>query len=69
METHYDLSSKVAVVTGGGKGINVNVGAGVTRTHFSQPLWGNTDLAERIVSAITKGRIAESGEIVGAVLF
>jgi NAD(P)-dependent dehydrogenase (short-subunit alcohol dehydrogenase family) len=50
--------------------INVNaVGPGVTRTHFSQPLWGNPDLAERIVSAIPKGRIAEPEEIVGAVLF
>ena len=35
----------------------------------SQPLWGNPDLAERIVSAIPKGRIAEPEEIVGAVLF
>jgi NAD(P)-dependent dehydrogenase (short-subunit alcohol dehydrogenase family) len=45
------------------------VGPGVTRTHFSQPLWGNPDLAERIVSAIPKGRITEPEEIVGAVLF
>ena len=36
---------------------------------FSQPLWGNLDLAERIVSAIPKGRIAEPEEIVGVVLF
>jgi NAD(P)-dependent dehydrogenase (short-subunit alcohol dehydrogenase family) len=50
--------------------INVNaVGPGLTRTHFSQPLWGNPNLAERIVSAIPKGRIAEPEEIVGAVLF
>jgi gluconate 5-dehydrogenase len=45
------------------------VGLGVTRTHFSRPLWGNSDLAERIVSAIPKGRMAEPEEIVGAVLF
>jgi NAD(P)-dependent dehydrogenase (short-subunit alcohol dehydrogenase family) len=44
-------------------------GPGVTRTHFSRPLWGNSDLAERIVSAIPKGRMAEPEEIVGAVLF
>jgi 2-deoxy-D-gluconate 3-dehydrogenase len=50
--------------------INVNaVGPGVTRTPFSQPLWGNPDLAKRTVSAIPKGRIAEPGEIVGTVLF
>jgi NAD(P)-dependent dehydrogenase (short-subunit alcohol dehydrogenase family) len=42
--------------------INVNaVGPGVTRTPFSQPLWGNPDLAKRTVSAIPKGRIAEPG--------
>jgi len=50
--------------------INVNaVGPGVTRTDFSRPLWGNPDLAERIVSMIPKGRIAEPEDIVGAVLF
>jgi len=50
--------------------INVNaVGPGVTRTDFSRPLWGNPDLAERIVSTIPKGRIAEPEDIVGAVLF
>ena len=41
------------------------VGPGLTRTHFSQPLWGSPDLAERIVSAIPKGRIAEPEEIEG----
>jgi NAD(P)-dependent dehydrogenase (short-subunit alcohol dehydrogenase family) len=45
------------------------VGPGVTRTHFSQPLWGNPDLAKRVVRLIPKGRIAEPKEIVGAVLF
>jgi NAD(P)-dependent dehydrogenase (short-subunit alcohol dehydrogenase family) len=50
--------------------INVNaVGPGVTRTDFSQPLWGNPDLAKRVVRLIPKGRIAEPEEIVGAVLF
>ncbi len=50
--------------------INVNaVGPGVTRTDFSKPLWGHPDLAESIVRAIPKGRIAEPEEIVGAVLF
>jgi NAD(P)-dependent dehydrogenase (short-subunit alcohol dehydrogenase family) len=46
------------------------VGLGVPQTYsFSRPLWGNSDLAERIVSAIPKGRMAEPEEIVGAVLF
>ena len=46
------------------------IGLGVPQTYcFSQPPWGNPDLAERIVSAIPKGCIAEPEEIVGAVLF
>ena len=46
------------------------VGLGVPQTYcFSRPLWGNSDLAERIVSAIPKGHIAEPEDIVGAVLF
>jgi NAD(P)-dependent dehydrogenase (short-subunit alcohol dehydrogenase family) len=46
------------------------VGLGVPQTYsFSLPLWGNSDLAERIVSAIPKGRMAEPEEILGAVLF
>ncbi len=45
------------------------VGSGVPRAQFTKPLWGHPDLAERIVSAIPKGRIAEPEEIVGAVLF
>ena len=56
---------------GSGQGLgHCAVGLGVPQTYcFSQPLWGNPDLAERIVSAIPKGRIAEPEEIVGAVLF
>ena len=56
---------------GSGQGLgHCAVGLRVPRTYcFSQPLWGNPDLAERIVSAIPKGRIAEPEEITGAVLF
>jgi NAD(P)-dependent dehydrogenase (short-subunit alcohol dehydrogenase family) len=68
--TAPSTSSGQALRRGSGQGSGHRaVGPGVTRTYFSQPLWGNPDLAERIVSAIPKGRIAEPEEIVGAVLF
>jgi NAD(P)-dependent dehydrogenase (short-subunit alcohol dehydrogenase family) len=61
-------SSTLRRASGQGSGHRA-VGPGHSRTHFSRPLWGNSDLAERIVSAIPKGRMAEPEEIVGAVLF
>ena len=51
-------------------GINVNaVGPGLTRTEFSRPIWDHTERANRYLSAVPKGRVAEPEEIVGAVLF
>jgi len=50
--------------------VNVNaVGPGLTKTAFSQPIWGNPDVEKMIASRIPKGRLAEPEEIVGAVLF
>jgi len=50
--------------------ISVNaVGPGLTRTHFSQPIWSNPELERQIVMRIPKGRLAEPRDIVGAVLF
>ncbi|HUW95156.1 MAG TPA: glucose 1-dehydrogenase [Anaerolineae bacterium] len=50
--------------------INVNaVGPGLTRTEFSRPIWGNEVRAEKYLSAVPRGRVAEPDEIVGAVLF
>jgi hypothetical protein len=68
---NINVNPSTTLRRGSGQGLGHGAaGLGVPQTYcFSQPLWGNTDLAERIVSAITKGRIAESGEIVGAVLF
>jgi NAD(P)-dependent dehydrogenase (short-subunit alcohol dehydrogenase family) len=67
---HINVNPSTTLRRGSGQGSGHRaVGPGVTRTHFSQPLWGNPDLAERIVSAIPKGRMAEPEEIVGAVLF
>jgi len=50
--------------------ISVNaVGPGLTRTHFSQPIWSNPEVERQIVMRIPKGRLAEPDDIVGAVLF
>jgi NAD(P)-dependent dehydrogenase (short-subunit alcohol dehydrogenase family) len=50
--------------------INVNaVGPGLTKTHFSQPIWSNPEVENQIAGRIPKGRLAEPNEIVGAVLF
>jgi NAD(P)-dependent dehydrogenase (short-subunit alcohol dehydrogenase family) len=50
--------------------IRVNaVGPGVTRTHFSQPIWSNPELERELANRIPMGRIAEPADITGAVLF
>jgi dehydrogenase/reductase SDR family member 4 len=45
------------------------VGPGMTRTHFSQPIWANPEIERQLVSRIPMGRLAETDDIVGAVLF
>lgn len=45
------------------------VGPGLTRTHFSQPIWANPEIERQLVSRIPQGRLAEPDDIVGAVLF
>ena len=45
------------------------VGPGMTRTHFSQPIWANPEIEQQLVSRIPLGRIGEPEDIVGAVLF
>jgi len=50
--------------------INVNaVAPGMVRTRFSQPIWSDESLLKEIVRTIPMGRIAETGDVVGAVLF
>ena len=50
--------------------INVNaVGPGLTRTEFSRPIWDDEVRAEKYLTAVPRGRVAEPDEIVGAVLF
>jgi len=45
------------------------VGPGMTRTHFSQPIWANPELERQLVARMPLGRLAEPEDIVGAVLF
>jgi NAD(P)-dependent dehydrogenase (short-subunit alcohol dehydrogenase family) len=45
------------------------VGPGMTRTHFSQPIWANPEMERQLVSRIPQGRLGEPDDIVGAVLF
>ncbi len=50
--------------------VNVNaVGPGLTKTGFSQPLWGNPKTEKMLISRVPKGHLAEPEEIVGTVLF
>ncbi len=45
------------------------VGPGMTRTHFSQPIWANPELERQLTARIPQGKLAEPEDIVGAVLF
>ncbi|MBN2122980.1 MAG: SDR family oxidoreductase [Deltaproteobacteria bacterium] len=50
--------------------INVNaVAPGMLKTRFSQPFWSNEDLLKDYLKGVPLGRIAETGDVVGAVLF
>jgi NAD(P)-dependent dehydrogenase (short-subunit alcohol dehydrogenase family) len=50
--------------------INVNaVAPGMVRTQFSQPFWKDENLLKELTKTIPMGRIAETGDVVGAVLF
>jgi len=41
----------------------------VVRTQFSQPFWSSESLLQEILRTIPAGRIAEPGDVAGAVLF
>jgi NAD(P)-dependent dehydrogenase (short-subunit alcohol dehydrogenase family) len=50
--------------------IRVNaIAPGLTKTRFSQALWGNPDIAQAVVARTPLGRVAEAEEMVGAVIF
>ena len=65
-----EMLTKVLAVELAVDRINVNaVAPGVVKTKFSQPFWSNESLLKELVNAIPMGRIAETGDVVGAVLF
>ena len=41
----------------------------MVKTQFSEPFWGNDALLKEITKTIPMGRIAETDDVVGAVLF
>ena len=65
-----EMLTKVLAVELSQDSINVNaVAPCVVRTQFSQPFWSNESLLREIASTIPMGRIAETDDVVGAVLF
>jgi 2-deoxy-D-gluconate 3-dehydrogenase len=65
-----EMLTKVLAVELAKDHINVNaVAPSVVKTRFSQPFWSNEDLLNEIVKTIPMGRIAETGDVVGVVLF
>jgi len=65
-----EMLTRVLAVELAKEHINVNaVAPGMVRTQFSQPFWSNEGLLKEVVGAIPMGRIAETGDIVGAVMF
>jgi len=65
-----EMLTRVLAVELAPEHINVNaVAPGMVRTRFSQPLWSDEGLLKEILRTIPMGRIAETGDVVGAVLF
>jgi NAD(P)-dependent dehydrogenase (short-subunit alcohol dehydrogenase family) len=65
-----EMLTRVLAVELAGEKINVNaVAPSMIKTKFSQPFWSNEGLLKEIAGTIPMGRIAESDDVVGAVLF
>ena len=45
------------------------VGPGLTRTHFSAPIWSNPEMERQLTARIPMARLGEAEDVVGAVLF
>ena len=65
-----EMLTRVLAVELAKEHINVNaVAPGMVRTRFSQPFWSDESLLKEVVRTIPMGRIAETGDVVGAVMF
>jgi NAD(P)-dependent dehydrogenase (short-subunit alcohol dehydrogenase family) len=65
-----EMLTKVLAVELSSYHINVNaVAPGMVKTKFSQPFWSNEALLKEVTKSIPMGRIAETDDVVGAVLF
>ena len=65
-----EMLTRVMAVELATEHINVNaVAPSMIRTRFSQPLWSNEGLYHEILETIPMGRIAETNDVAGAVLF
>jgi len=65
-----EMLTKVLAVELANENINVNaVAPGMVRTQFSQPFWSDEVLLKELARTIPLGRIAETGDVAGAVLF
>jgi 2-deoxy-D-gluconate 3-dehydrogenase len=65
-----EMLTKVLAVELASDHIQVNaVAPSVVRTQFSQPFWSNESILKEILKTIPAGRIAETDDVVGAVLF
>jgi len=64
------MLTKVLAVELGQYNIRVNaVAPYIVKTKFSQPLWSEPEALRQIEAEIPMGRLAETGDIMGAVLF
>jgi len=65
-----EMLTKVLAVELASDRITVNaVAPCMVKTKFSEPLWSNDGIYNEIIKTIPMGRIAETGDVVGAVLF
>ena len=65
-----EMLTKVLAVELAKDRINVNaVAPSMVKTAFSRPFWGDESLLKEITKAIPMGRIAETEDVVGTVLF
>lgn len=65
-----EMLTKVLAVELASDRITVNaVAPCMIKTKFSEPLWSNDGIYNEIIKTIPMGRIAETGDVVGAVLF